>query len=500
MHAFVENLNFPTSIALDDADTVYIAESGLPFGGAPHGGSVSRIGADGSKTVLLAGLRAPVNGLTFHQGSLIISEGGHPGRISRLDLASGAHSVILDHLPGFGNYHTNMALVGPDGKLYFSQGAMTNSGVIGADSNDLAWLKKIQHNYDLPGYDITLAGFTATTPALDGAAGDTVHTGAFTSWGTVLPEGTAVAACLPCTSAVMRCGIDGSDLELVAWGVRNAYGLCFLDDGRLIATDQGADARGVRPISECPDFLYQIEAGGWYGWPDYYGGTPVTDARFRAPDGSLPGFVLRDHASLPPPRRALLDFAVNACAVKMAQVPAHFPSHQGELVVAQFGDERPMTGPPGRTAGRNLVRVSPSDWSLHDLPALPLSRPLDIVFCAHSATAYVVDFGHFEFRLDKSISATAASGRVWQLPANFMEGPPMPTVSFEHDIAPLFRQFRASMMWRMDLTRYEDVKLNAKAIQKNIAVNGGMPPPPFPRLTDEQIALFDAWIKADYPA
>src|SRR5471032_1830285 len=143
MHAFVENLNFPTSVALDDADTIYIAESGLPFDGAPVGGSVWRIDADGGKTCLLRGLRAPVNGLTWHEGGLIISEGGYPGRISRLDLTTGAHSTIIDDLPGFGNYHTNMALVGPDSKLYFSQGAMTNSGVIGADSNDLAWLKKI---------------------------------------------------------------------------------------------------------------------------------------------------------------------------------------------------------------------------------------------------------------------------------------------------------------------------------------------------------------------
>lgn len=425
MRPFVDHLNFPTSVALDDADTIYIAESGLPFDGAPAGGSVWRIGADGAKTCLLRGLRAPVNGLTWHAGGLIISEGGHPGRISRLDLATGVHSTIIDDLPGFGNYHTNMALVGPDGKLYFSQGAMTNSGVIGADSNDLAWLKKIRHNVDLPGYDITLAGFTASSAAIDDAgagraAADTVRTGAFAPWGTVLPEGTRIAARLPCTSAVMRCGLDGGQLELVAWGVRNAFGLCFLDDGSLLATDQGADARGVRPISECPDFLYRIEAGAWYGWPDYYGGVAATDARFRAPDGSLPGFVLGEHASLPPPQRALLEFDVNASALKLAQIPPHFPAHAGDLVVTQFGDERPMTGPPGRRAGRNLVRVAPADWSRHPLPQLPLRRPIDVAFCAGSAQMLVVDFGHFEFTLDKRIEATAASGRLWKLPADFL--------------------------------------------------------------------------------
>lgn len=41
-------------------------------------------------------------------------------------------------------------------------------------------------------------------------------------------------------------------------------------------------------------------------------------------------------------------------------------------------------------------------------------------------------------------------------------------VSFERDIAPLFRQFRASMMWRLDLTKYGDVKANAQMILSQI--------------------------------
>lgn len=75
----------------------------------------------------------------------------------------------------------------------------------------------------------------------------------------------------------------------------------------------------------------------------------------------------------------------------------------------------------------------------------------------------------------------------------------MPTVSFERDIVPVFRQFRASMMWRMDLTRYDDVKCNAAAISQNIAAGGGMPPPPFPPLTAQQITMFQSWIAQGYP-
>jgi hypothetical protein len=75
----------------------------------------------------------------------------------------------------------------------------------------------------------------------------------------------------------------------------------------------------------------------------------------------------------------------------------------------------------------------------------------------------------------------------------------MECVSFEKDIVPVFRQFRASMMWRFDLTKYEDVKSNADAIYDQISQNG-MPPPPYPPLTDEQVQTFKMWMNEGFPA
>jgi hypothetical protein len=73
------------------------------------------------------------------------------------------------------------------------------------------------------------------------------------------------------------------------------------------------------------------------------------------------------------------------------------------------------------------------------------------------------------------------------------------SVSFQKDIVPIFRQFRASMTWRFDLTKYEDVKSNAPMIYSQI--NGqAMPPPPYPPLTPEQIALFKDWMDSGCPA
>jgi len=72
------------------------------------------------------------------------------------------------------------------------------------------------------------------------------------------------------------------------------------------------------------------------------------------------------------------------------------------------------------------------------------------------------------------------------------------SVSFEHDLVPIFRQFRGSMTWRLDLTCYEDVKANASAIYSQISQKL-MPPPPYPPLTREQIALFKTWMDTGFP-
>jgi glucose/arabinose dehydrogenase len=411
------HLDFPTSIAIDSQGGVYVAESGLSFDGPPSRGRILRIESDGSRVCVLDGLRAPVNGVVFHQGSLFISEGGYPGRITRLSLATGEATTVLDGLPGFGNYHTNMAVIGPEGKLYFSQGSMTNSGIIGFDSNDLGWLRKIEHNCDIPGYDVVLTGVSAETPDPFSASGHKVITGAFAPFGKAMRSGEKIAGRLPCTAAVMRCNTDGSGLELVAWGLRNAYGLRFSPDGRLLATDQGADDRGSRPILNCPDFLFEVRAGAWYGWPDFMGGVPVTDARF----GEGGQFLLANHADLPAPERPLMEFEVNVCATKFDFVPQGVGRHPGHMIVALFGDERPMTARAGPRVGRCLARVDTTDWSVHPAPAPAMHRPIDVVFAPAEGAAYVLDFGEFEMTAEKKVQARQRSGSLWKLYPDSME-------------------------------------------------------------------------------
>lgn len=414
-----DELSFPTSLAIDEDGSCYVAESGLAFGGAPAGGRVWHFAPDAARTLLIENLRAPVNGLTLHEGWLYVSEGGNPGRITRFDRSGASRQVILDNLPGHGNYHTNMVTFGPPGssaaRLYFSQGALTNTGIIGLDAYELGWLRRLPHNYDLPGYDVVLRGVNIeTTNPLSNDANATTQTGAFAPFGQRTEVDQRIAAQLPCTAAVMRCNADGSDLELFAWGLRNAYGLGFLPDGRLLALDQGADDRGSRPVGNVPDMLFEVRKGAWYGWPDFIGDVPITDPRYQPMHGAPATFLLANHDELPAPEKPLLSFPSHAAAAKFAVLPADARRWPGQIIVALFGDEVPMTAPSGPRVGRSVVRVDPADWSLHPLLDHGPSRPIDVCYNSTDHALYVLDFGNFEMRKNGAVEATANSGKLWR--------------------------------------------------------------------------------------
>ena len=424
-----ENLSFPTSIAIDDEGrNIYVAESGLEFDNARKGGRVLKIEADGrNHTVLIDQLKSPVTGLTFYQGDLYISEGGHPAQIIKIKASNPQQkNVLLTNLPGPGNYHTNMIAFGSDSKMYFSQGAMTNAGVVGLDAYELGWLRHLPHACDMPGYDIELAGvnFETIDPRVSDSKRSRAITGAFVPFATPTFSGQRIKGQIPCTASIMRCDADGRNLELVAWGLRNCFGIGFLKDGRLLATDQGPDDRGSRPIGNAPDFLYEIRRDSWYGWPDFIGGVPVIDKRFAPTRGKMPNFLLSNHDELPSPaEKPLLAFPANSAATKFDVAGGEGMDEWSEhIFVALFGDEKPMTASMGPKVGRAISRIDPSDWSLHpfiqhqDL----LERPIDLCFDhitneGDNNSLLVLDFGRFEIDANRNVIADAASGKLWRV-------------------------------------------------------------------------------------
>jgi len=404
-----EGLTYPTGVAFDADGVVHVAEAGLPFAGAKPNGRVKRI-ENGHAVEVISGLRPPVNGLVFCEGLLLVAQGGAPAELSRFDDRYVYRGAIASGFSGPGNYHLNAPLVGPDDRIYFSQGAMTNTGVVGLDAYEIGWLRRLPHAHDVPGHALRLCGqnFRTANPLSDG--GET-STGAFVPFGTVSTAGQLIEPGLPCTASIMRCRVDGSDLELVAWGLRNAFGMCFLADGGLVAIDQGADDRGSRPVGNAPDLLFEVNRGRWYGWPDFIGGHPITSEAFIPVRGERPNFLLANHNELPRPEPARVEFAPHSAAAKLDI--ALKGSIEGLLVVALFGDERPMTAPDGERAGRCLVAVEPGSWAIRHLETRQLSRPIDVRSNPLDGRLYVVDFGHFEMTAT-GVEAKPGSGAVWR--------------------------------------------------------------------------------------
>lgn len=67
----------------------------------------------------------------------------------------------------------------------------------------------------------------------------------------------------PASGAVFRCNLDGSDLQVVATGLRNPQGLAFDDQGNLFTGDNNSDS------GDQAKWFY-IAPGGDYGWRMHY--------------------------------------------------------------------------------------------------------------------------------------------------------------------------------------------------------------------------------------
>jgi glucose/arabinose dehydrogenase len=395
-------LTFPTGVTFDAQGIPYVVEAGYSYHDVFTVPRVLRVMPGGRTEVVVEGDNPPWTGVHWHDDAFYVA-GGHVqgGRILRISL-DGRITALADGLPSQGDHHTNGPVVSADGYLYFGQGIVTNSGVVGTDNHAFGWLERAPRLHDVPCADVRLRGVNYRTPDPIGGR-EEVETGAFKPFGEPSRPGEVIPGAVPCNGAVLRMPLGGGPLEVVAWGFRNPFGLAFAPDGTLYVTDNGYDNRGSRPVWGAADFLFQVQPGGWYGFPDFSGGVPMHE--FKPPREPAPELLLEEHPS--EPQRPVVRLGVHSSSNGFDFSRSTDFGFEGDAFIAQFGDMAPGVGKVRAPVGFRVVRVDVEQGIVHGFaenhgrragPASllgngGLERPVAARFHPRGDALYVVDFG-----------------------------------------------------------------------------------------------------------
>lgn len=430
VEAAVTGLSVPTTAIFDGEDLI-VAESGFLGTAEPR---ILRVTPSGETRVIASeGLVPPVTGLLVADGTIYVS---HKTKVSRV--VGGKLQDVVTGLPSLGDHQNNNIVLGQDGRIYVGQGTATNSGVVGIDNDLFGWLKGNPAVHDIPCRDVTLTGknFETGNPLTEDN-GDEAVTGAYQPFGTPSSAGEVVTGQTKCNGAILSFRPDGSDLRVVAWGMRNPFGLALDAGGNLWATFHGADSRGSRAVYNDADYLVRVKDGGWYGWPDYFKGKPATDEEFDPPGTAAPTLLLQDH---PPLERPFAMFDSHAAANGLAFSPSDTFGFPGQAFVALYGTFAPLTtGPNVELSGFSVAQVDPgtgqvATFAENRLPGPAylnrqggFNRPSDIVF-GPDDSMYVVDWGAAALG-DTGLELKPQTGIVWRIynrgtqQARYAEGP-----------------------------------------------------------------------------
>lgn len=421
-------LNYPTSITWEPDGSLLIAESSVPFGRVARTETrISRLEGEGRLQPVASGFQGLINDIAYHDGRLYISQ---QGKISVLE--KGQVRDLISGLPSWGLHENNALAFGPDGRLYFGQGTVSNAGVI--DSFALERLRRAGRlqDHDIPGADVVLTGQNYET--VDLQTRERQRTGAFSPWGKESTPGQRVPGARPGQAAngsVMSANADGSDLRVFAWGLRNPYGIAFAPDGRLYVANNGANRIPPRRISSDPDTLWLVEEGVWYGWPDFFAGYPATDPAFKPPDAPRNEPLIANHEELlggrSEPPKPVVPLGLHVCPCKFDFVRDPGFGFVGQAVVPEYGSIlAPEEGLQKEApAGHKVVRIDPARRTVDDLvvnhSGLPasatgndggLERPIQARVGPDGAL-YIVDWGLLVWQ--EGWEAIAGTGIVWKV-------------------------------------------------------------------------------------
>lgn len=290
IEVFIKNLNSPIGMIFNENGEILVADSGLATGNPRILQMIN-----GQFETIADDFVTPISGINYLNGVIYVS---HRGFITKI-YKDGTRQNIIMGLPSNGDNYNSPVTFSPDHKIYFGQGTVTNSGVVG---NDNEWVAVSPLLCDYAGDYIMLHGqnFATNNILTEGLPDDIALTGAFSPYGIPNIEYEIRKRYIKASGSILRANLDGSNLEQVAWGFRNPSYLRFDSSGQLYAVNNGYQAVGSRPIENATDDFYYITPDLWYGWPDYSGGESVNSPRFTPSGGVQPSLLFKNQPNVPP--------------------------------------------------------------------------------------------------------------------------------------------------------------------------------------------------------
>lgn len=297
---FLRDLDAPIGMIFDEDGNILIADSGLATGNP----RVLKL-IDNHFETVAENFVVPISGINYLNGVIYVSHRGFITRIFR----DGTRQNIIMGLPSNGDHYNSPVTFSHDNKLYFGQGTVTNSGVVG---NDNGWVTVSPLLCDYSGDYVMIHGqnFETDNILTEAVTDDLALTGAFSPYGIPNTQYEIRKGYIKASGSILRSNLDGSELEQVAWGFRNPAYLKFDNSGQLYAVNNGYNSVGSRPIENATDEFYYISPDLWYGWPDYSGGEAVNSSRYTPVGGVQPTLILKNQPNIPP--RPFVTFPPNS--------------------------------------------------------------------------------------------------------------------------------------------------------------------------------------------
>lgn len=228
---------------------------------------------DGREDVLLQSKLFKIQDIVFYDNKLYFITNAE---IYKYDLKNKDLKLILENIPSEGRC-LDRNLIIKDSRLLLSIGSATNSGI----ASDIGTYPEDKIPYDKSSIDITLNGINYGEK----------KTGAFMPYGNTSENGQRIRAESLGNSCVVEINLEDNKPSLYASGIRNIKGWDFDSEGKLIGIVGGMENIGERPVKRDFDYIYKIDKGKWYGWPDFSGGDPISSPRFKGDNTISPLIV-----------------------------------------------------------------------------------------------------------------------------------------------------------------------------------------------------------------